>query len=305
MKNKFNKRAFSLIELSIVILIIGILVAGVTTASRLVKQMKINSIKQMTYSSPVAGIKGLSLWLETSLEGSVTGAVNPFNPDENEKISSWNDINPQTSTRVILGQNNDALRPFYTSNSTINSLPALRFDGAQWLFSIKAFGGNIPLNPSDDSFTLIAVWQTNVNTGVNQAVIDQNSLSNVEPAGARAGILLTLFGTYGFCGQANDYWGCQPYAIKTPYISAITVKETGAVSVYTNSTTTGCNGNINANTLNISDEAFFIGVKSTNTNTERMNGLVQEVIIYDRALSNEELGDVMKYLSKKFAIRLN
>lgn len=37
------KKAFSLIELSIVILIIGILVTGVTQSSRLVRQMKIAS----------------------------------------------------------------------------------------------------------------------------------------------------------------------------------------------------------------------------------------------------------------------
>ncbi len=42
MKTKTNK-AFSLIELSIVILIIGILVAGVTQGRRLVGQMKLAS----------------------------------------------------------------------------------------------------------------------------------------------------------------------------------------------------------------------------------------------------------------------
>jgi prepilin-type N-terminal cleavage/methylation domain-containing protein len=36
-----QNKAFSLIELSIVILIIGILVAGVTSSSRLLKQMKL------------------------------------------------------------------------------------------------------------------------------------------------------------------------------------------------------------------------------------------------------------------------
>jgi len=40
-----NKKAFSLIELSIVILIIGIFVAGVTSSSRLLKQMKLTSAR--------------------------------------------------------------------------------------------------------------------------------------------------------------------------------------------------------------------------------------------------------------------
>lgn len=50
MKNKFNK-AFSLIELSIVILIIGILVAGVTSSSRLINQMRLTSARTLTQSS--------------------------------------------------------------------------------------------------------------------------------------------------------------------------------------------------------------------------------------------------------------
>jgi prepilin-type N-terminal cleavage/methylation domain-containing protein len=47
MKKKLLK-AFSLIELSIVILIIGIVVAGVTQSSRLVRQMRLASVKSMT-----------------------------------------------------------------------------------------------------------------------------------------------------------------------------------------------------------------------------------------------------------------
>ncbi|MFM7621329.1 MAG: prepilin-type N-terminal cleavage/methylation domain-containing protein [Alphaproteobacteria bacterium] len=41
-------KAFSLIELSIVILIIGILVAGVTQSSRLIRQMKLLSAQSIT-----------------------------------------------------------------------------------------------------------------------------------------------------------------------------------------------------------------------------------------------------------------
>ena len=44
------KHAFTLIELSIVLLIVGILITGVVTYSRLVKQMKLATIKQITNS---------------------------------------------------------------------------------------------------------------------------------------------------------------------------------------------------------------------------------------------------------------
>jgi prepilin-type N-terminal cleavage/methylation domain-containing protein len=303
--NKFNtKQAFTLIELSIVLLIVGILITGVVTYSRLVKQMKLTTIKQITYSSPVAGIKGLSLWLETTLDNSLTGAVNPINPDENEKIISWNDINPQTSTRVIVSQSTDSLRPTLTTTGTLNELPGIKFDGTQYLSTIKANGGNIPLNAGDDSFTLITVFQTNVNSGVNQSVIEQNSTNSSQPSGARASLLLSSLATYGFCGEGVDYWSCQTYLPKTPYISAIIVNDSGLTKIYSNSTSSTCSSTINSNTLNISDAGFFIGVKGTSL-VERMNGVIYEIIIFDRVINTEELNDTMRYLSKKYAIKLN
>ena len=89
------KKAFSLIELSIVILIIGILVAGVTQSSRLIREFRVSTAESLTQSSPVASIKGLTFWLETSLDAS-------FLPNEAEDgmvITQWNDINPQTTTK--------------------------------------------------------------------------------------------------------------------------------------------------------------------------------------------------------------
>jgi len=65
MFSKYSNKAFSLIELSIVILIIGILVAGVTSSSRLVKRMKIITAQNLTTSSPISSIKDLIFWYET------------------------------------------------------------------------------------------------------------------------------------------------------------------------------------------------------------------------------------------------
>lgn len=97
MKNK----AFSLIELSVVILIIGILVAGVTQSSRLVKRMRLQTAQNLTQSSPVASIKDLTAWYETTLEKS-------FNDNEEQDqsdITVWYDVNPFSTVR------NDATPP--------------------------------------------------------------------------------------------------------------------------------------------------------------------------------------------------
>ena len=122
-----KKRAFSLIELSIVILIIGILVTGVTQGSRLISQSRLQNARNLTQSSPVASIKGLTVWFDASSEASFIESEQ----EDGAEISSWNDINPQ-STFKINATSTDAIientRPSYVS-SCINSTPCVRFDG--------------------------------------------------------------------------------------------------------------------------------------------------------------------------------
>ena len=84
-----NSKAFSLIELSIVILIIGILVAGVTQSSRLVRQIKIKSIQNITLNSPIPSIKDLMMWLETTQEKSFIDTEQ----QNSSTVSIWYDNN--------------------------------------------------------------------------------------------------------------------------------------------------------------------------------------------------------------------
>lgn len=69
------KKAFSLIELSVVILIIGILVAGVTSSSRLISRMRIITVQSLTRSSDVNTIRDISFCVETSLEQALTNSA--------------------------------------------------------------------------------------------------------------------------------------------------------------------------------------------------------------------------------------
>jgi prepilin-type N-terminal cleavage/methylation domain-containing protein len=63
------KKAFSLIELSVVVLIIGILIAGITQSSRLVRAMKLNTARSLTRSSDVNSIRNLTAWFDATAEG--------------------------------------------------------------------------------------------------------------------------------------------------------------------------------------------------------------------------------------------
>jgi prepilin-type N-terminal cleavage/methylation domain-containing protein len=125
MKIQFNKKAFSLIEIAIVIIIIAILIAGVLQSGKVIRKFRLNSARSVTISSPVNGIKNLSLWLESTSEKSFLSAET----SDSSLISIWNDINPQVMTGLnSVQQDEDSKKPLYRDDA-INGLPAIVFDG--------------------------------------------------------------------------------------------------------------------------------------------------------------------------------
>lgn len=127
MQNKVVKKAFSLVELSIVILLIGIVLAAVTQSSSLFGKFKISAALTQTQSSPVASIGGLILWLESCSEGSFAESE----ADNGSSISAWKDLNPQAKPNNAT-QSSGSQKPTYIKNC-INNLPCVRFDGGDYL----------------------------------------------------------------------------------------------------------------------------------------------------------------------------
>lgn len=165
------KRAFSLIELSIVILIIGILVAGVTQSSRLVSEMRLSSAKRLTQSSPISSIKGLLLWLETSSDNSFDNNVG-----DADQVANWYDLNPLSNTKYTLNQSTTANRPTYIKSST-GGIPALKFNNSK--FQID----NFPLN--SPSYSMFIVFNSGA---VSSSGMDILSFSS----GGNHGILIEV-----------------------------------------------------------------------------------------------------------------
>jgi prepilin-type N-terminal cleavage/methylation domain-containing protein len=123
-------KAFSLIELSIVILIIGILVAGVTSSSRLIARMKVITAQNLTRNSPISSIKDLSVWYETSLDESFDNAEE----SDDSLISTWFDMNPQSTFKVNALQANAGNKPKFKIN-IFNGLPGILFNGSSNFFT--------------------------------------------------------------------------------------------------------------------------------------------------------------------------
>ncbi len=312
MKKRFSivilkKRwAFSLIELSIVILIIGIVVAGITQGSRLVREMRIQAAASLTKSSGINGIKGLSMWLETTSSSSITSSTRGLNPDDNDKVAGWNDINPQESGKINVTQTSDSLRPTYIVDG-IGNLPSIKFDGTDYLSSLASAGGSVPLEANSDNFTYVAVWLSNTNSGA-QVIFEQNSATLT--TGKRSSMLL-VNNKYGFSGESNDAFGASYGTSSSPHISVMTVGQAGGVNdanltvkVYTNGNTASyTDTTLSALTQNVGLSGFYIGTKSDDT--ERLIGMISEIIIFDRVLMKEEISEVVNYLSKKYRIKLS
>jgi len=154
--------AFSLIELSIVILVIGLLIAGALQGSNMISKAALSSARTLTESSPVASIRSLSLWFESTSKASFIDSEG----DDNASISKWHSINPSDTQKTSVNQNNPSSKPKYISNA-INNLPAVQLDESDDYISTVA-------NKASKSFSVFVVAQAKTNHE-----IDSESTSEV------------------------------------------------------------------------------------------------------------------------------
>jgi prepilin-type N-terminal cleavage/methylation domain-containing protein len=307
-KIKIINKAFSLIELSIVILIIGILVVGVTQSSRLAKAMRLQTARSLTLSSPVPSFKNVTLWLESTADES-------FYSDEAQdqlQISTWKDINPQSSFKSNATQSNSSFKPKYVSDG-INGLPAISFDGADDWMTMGVVSGF----ESNSKFTIFIVFkptnlgrfviskQDNAVDGKGWAVI---TTGNYNGGGATTSNLLS-FGLKGH--QSANF-------IEIASLATILNKNIVASFSY--------NGGLNNSGLNVyvnnnkdlaplrvggplsllsspnGDEDLRIGAREGNS-FGWFQGLIGEIIIIESFLNDADVGEVNKYLQKKWSIK--
>lgn len=294
MNNKMSSnRAFSLIELSIVILIIGILVAGVTSSSRLVTRMRVLSIQNLTRGAPVSSIKDLVLWYETSLDESFDTAEEV----EDATISNWFDLNAQSSFKVNATQGNINARPKY-KNNVINGLPSLFFDGVDDHFIVPSPG------ISGRGLTIFIVGQRR-GLGTFQGLLSGMNMSTMTDEAAHAGGFQAFYdhndGRY--ITISSGVWYSSPSQTvprdNTPYILQTIFNGSNNISYINKNVGPVVNG---SPTFNV--DRLYIGCRYVNNPVFYFWGNISEIIIFNRGLSTEERLAIASYLSKKYAINL-
>lgn len=299
-------KAFSLIEISIVLLIIGILVAGATQGSRLIDSSRLQSAQTLTQSSPVAGIKGLVLWLEPSMEDSFLTTET----DSGSQVSRWNDRNPQ-AVRKYYALKTASSAVTYVSRSPSTSLPSLYFDGstiANSFFTLSTSSSSavntfIPTPNCAVSYFLVADQTSSTNTDT-RFIISNSTLTSTNGFGyyfggaaiARSLVYITV----------NTRYATTPaVTLNKPEIISHTYGGSGSIpNFYINGTTSTMNASTSLTCAAPSGAAlFYIGNGRNATNT--WSGHIYEIIYFDRLLKNEERKEIEKYLGQKYRIAVS
>ena len=307
-KNHFSndvgtQKAFSLVELSIVILIIGVLIAAIGQGLDLLQDSKLTAARMITQSSRVASINKLSLWLDTTSANSFSSSATE--PDDGQSISTWYDISPQNRDKITFTQNTGANQPTYKLKG-INSLPSINFNGSTYLTNSTI----APITARNSTYTMAIVFQSN-NPSSNSAIFSQGN--NLCYGNAQFAVTSNY---QGFSGGCNDSNITTPVYLGVNYASLLQVNNnnTNNISLYSNSltpsiTATGPAGNPGSNPgsnnthLSVTTNETSIGCSAVVHNAV-FNGLVSEIIIIDGVVSNNDIKAIMKYFSKKYNVTL-
>ncbi|MFT7087211.1 MAG: prepilin-type N-terminal cleavage/methylation domain-containing protein [Rickettsiales bacterium] len=284
---KISKSGFSFLELAIASAIIGILAIVILSGDRIFSQSQLQSAQKLTKSSSITSIPGLRLWLEPSLNDSITGNQAGTNLSDGELVASWNDI---SGNNIDVSQEINKRQPQFIA-SAINGLPAIRFDGVDDVLTNNSGA----ISNGNNNYTMIAVWQKNAAGG--ESVIftqDSNGCEN----GSGAGIMANnnSIGSYGCGADFNYYPTTLSLEENSPHISIVRVDKS-----QTNPTTIYLDGLRQASEASFIGglNASIIGVGGSPNNGLNFNGDIAEIIVFDRALSPAELSAANKYLSKK------
>lgn len=280
------KKAFSIIELSVVVIVISIMVYGIFFALSYVDKYRLNNARSMTINSVVGKIEDLGLWLEPTLDKSFDG------PKEDlDALAVWHDINSQVLSKIDYRKDGVESQPSYVKKG-IAGMPSVLFDRDNYLLSDSA-----PIMMGKEQYTIFVVWQQDSDASGKQHLFYQegancNYHDGDDCDGNWVGLYVKSGSIYGsVCEDNNDYLVTN-YVAGQPYITAYRVDDSqeNNLSVYVNGQVFGPV----KRHVNVGPVASVLG--------DNFKGMIAEVIIYNRALLPEEMDDVGAYLRSKYGV---
>jgi hypothetical protein len=280
------KKAYSLLELSIVTIIVGVLISGVVSGVGMIRASRISNARLFTSKSPVIEISGLVAWYETSLKDSLDGnqAI------DGAAITNWYDLNPNSNSGVagaIKKNKLSSVSPGATFISNgINGTPSINF-ASNARFTLSTFYQGT----SSQSTIFLVLRPLTTLSSTAQIVLDSISSANT-----------TSIGLENTAINLNTGIGVDSATI-TPNLSSGTDY---VISTYLNNTNSQAFVNSASNALAAANtgtnQLTGLTIGTNKSGNSGFTGLISEVIIFNRVLKTQERKDVMNYLSKKYKI---
>lgn len=278
-------RAFSLIEMSLVILVIGAMVASIMGSTVIIDKYRLYLARSLTESSPVSITKNLKLWYETTSKKSFVDTET----GNGLAISTWYDRNTLSNARNN-AQGTADNRPTYITKC-VNGLPCIRFDGSN---DYMYFDGTF-LVATD--FTVFVVEQRRTDADGNFFLSGNGGTTN-------SNLILgyRYNGTVTFSMFSNDLEASVPnYIASTPKIHVFTMSSSTGKSYYLNGVTTQTEPTQTDQLVSLDN--YSLGL--SNIANFYYNGDLCEVIIFDRAINDDERRNIEAYLSQKWKITVS
>lgn len=299
--NKKIKKAFSLLEISVIILIIGLLIAAISQGSYLLSKAKLSTAQKLTENSPLVVsppvAEGLEVWLETTLDRSFSETE----LEDGTVITTWNDIKPSYLGDPINATKSgaDGVKPVYETNVFHNGIAGLKFDGSNDSLSIDTKF----LAQSD--YTIFIV-DKRISQQINTAY-SYNALFG-GAGSAQHGTVSILYRNAGdiFYDHFNHGYAINPttpFVFLETYIHTAYFSKSDGKKYFINSGKKGSGSNSSQKTALLSTHTTsYLAQHSTG---HYYNGYIAEVIIFSRALDDLERLEIEEYLAQKYNVKIN
>lgn len=283
---KFNKKAFSVVEVAVMIVFVGIVVASITKGKGLINATNSIFAQIATSNSVVGDMEGVALWVETVSNDS----FDPV-PSDGGSIGQWKDLHPNNPSASTFTVSHGS--PTYRA-SGINGRPAIEFDGNDGFMT--AHSSALALIGDMTFFVVFSVDSTSRPGSVFVSKTVGNSSRPYD---------FNVYNNYLNFWVGNGVTETRPIFTT----NSVSQADTGYIFSFTKHPTTATlhiNGTLfdtKSWTQTGADGAtpLYIGIRGA-INAVGMDGKIGEIIMFNRALTDEEREDVDDYLKAKWGI---
>jgi prepilin-type N-terminal cleavage/methylation domain-containing protein len=297
MKNSNFPKAFSLLELSIVLSVVGILATLAINATSIITRLKFSTARSITENSPIPKIDGLIAWYETTTNSSFeTGAVLDSYADDAITQWKWYDRSPNSlalrnnTTSQMLSPTGASASVSYQQKA-LAQLPSFRFQGNGGLF-FSPLRINPPATSISNATVFMVLQPVVFNAATTYTIFDSGSGSNKNL------VSISTSGAIIDRGSAVSISSSGRFASGKAAIVAVYLSNNSSIYVNSNNTPLGGSA-VSAGSNNIS--GIYIA-KSAQGSGNDFNGFISEVAVYNSALKFSDRREVLNYLSKKYKI---